>query len=97
MSTKNVILGTAATCLAIGSAFASYFTEVIIPVRIGGIATDVSVQGQPTCSGTTKCLVKVRTANGTVTVAAAATLLTSGGHTVPGSGILATIARTLGD
>lgn len=99
MSTRNVILGAAATCLAVGSAFASYLTVINRQVRIGTVKKDVTFITAPSCNPqSAKCLVKVHTKNGVVTVTSSATLLTIGGvANENGSGaVIAQTARTLG-
>ena len=93
MSTKNVILGTAATCLAVGSAVASFLTSTPISVLIGTTPTTVYVASTPSCTGTSTCVVKVRTKNG-VTIDAVATVLDEFGTAKVGSGIVALTART---
>lgn len=100
MSTRNLVLGACATCLAVGSAFASYLASVNIRIKnptSGGAPILITVDNAPTCSGATKCLLKVRTANNVNTVFLAATIVTIGGTTIPGAGLLQTIGRTLGN
>jgi len=99
MSTRKIILGVCIVCLAIGSAYAAYLNLFRLKIRIFGITIiEVTLEHPPICFGTNKCLVKVMTKNGTATVDGAATIVTTNGiNDVPGAGLLATIARTLGE
>jgi hypothetical protein len=100
MSTKNVILGAAATCLAVGSAFASYFTDpVSIWVRDkSGNPLLVTASGAPSCvNNSQKCFIKVFTEGGGTLTIPQATIVTAGNTTVIGSGqVVPQTARTLG-
>jgi hypothetical protein len=98
MTRKRIILGACAVCIAVASAFASYSVGIWITVRIFGVSITVWVPHSFFCStGATKCLVKVVTVGGTSVVAAAATVITANGTTIPGSGLVGFTARTLGD
>jgi hypothetical protein len=97
MSTKNLILGACATCLAVGSAIASHFVNTDIQVFIGGVRKTATVVGSlPSCSTGPACTIKVTTKNGVVLTQDGTIATFNGSSWVAkgGAGLLSVTAKT---
>jgi hypothetical protein len=82
MSTRNLVLGACAACLAVGSAVASHLATIIIKVKLSnGDIIFVDAPTGFTCSGAQNiCAVRVETKTGALVDATATVLTTTDGN-----------------